>query len=100
MTKVTRRVLRILPPSVALLVMASETMAQGTTAQETTTTTLPDPAKLVSFSPIVDLEWTSPDILYLQTGYVKEYKNAADSRRSYLRWHRLVFSPQPQTPAR
>ena len=63
-------------------------------------TTLPDPSKLVSFSPIVDLEWTSDDILYFQTGYVKEYKNAADSRRSYLRWHRLVFSPQAQTPAR
>jgi hypothetical protein len=63
-------------------------------------TTLPDPSTLVSFSPIVDLEWTSDDILYFQTGYIKEYKNAADSRRSYLRWHRLVFSPQAQTPAR
>ncbi|MFN6964640.1 MAG: hypothetical protein ACK4S4_12865 [Pyrinomonadaceae bacterium] len=57
-------------------------------------TTLPDPATLVSFSPIVSLEWSSPDILYFQTGYIKEYKNAADNRRSFLRWHRLIFAPQ------
>lgn len=76
----------------------AEPAAPANNAQSATT--LPDPSKLVSFSPIVDLEWASDDILYFQTGYVKEYKNAADSRRSYLRWHRLVFSPQAQTPAR
>ena len=65
------------------------------------TTTLPDPSKLVSFNPIVVLQWTSPDILYFQTGYVKQFENPADNRTSYLRWHRLVFSPQPtQQPAR
>lgn len=61
--------------------------------------TLPDPAKLVSFNPIVDLEWTADDMLYLQTGYVREFKNPTDSRQSFLRWHRLIFTPQPvQSP--
>lgn len=64
------------------------------------TTTLPDPSKLVSFNPIVTLQWTSPDILYFQTGYIKQFENPADNRSSYLRWHRLVLSPQPAQPAR
>jgi hypothetical protein len=32
-------------------------------------------------------------MLYLQTGYIKQMKNEADSARSYLRWHRLILSP-------
>jgi hypothetical protein len=64
------------------------------------TTTLPDPSKLVSFNPIIGLQWTSDDILYFQTGYVRQYENPADNRTSYLRWHRLVLSPQPNQPAR
>jgi hypothetical protein len=55
---------------------------------------LPDENSLVSFNPITDLEWVEPAMLYVQTGYVREMKNAADSARSYLRWHRLIFSPQ------
>jgi hypothetical protein len=34
-------------------------------------------------------------MLYFQTGFVREYKNAAENRHSYLRWHRLILSPQP-----
>ncbi|HEX9959529.1 MAG TPA: hypothetical protein VGB00_01185 [Pyrinomonadaceae bacterium] len=56
--------------------------------------TLPDENMLVSFNPITELEWTEPAMLYLQTGYIREMKNSADSARSYLRWHRLIFSPQ------
>lgn len=56
--------------------------------------TLPDESTLVSFNPIIDLRWTEDKMLYLQTGYIKLMKNEADSARSYLRWHRLVFSPQ------
>jgi hypothetical protein len=56
--------------------------------------TLPDENMLVSFNPIINLEWSEDKMLYLQTGYVKEYKNEGDSRHSYLRWHRLIFSPQ------
>lgn len=60
-------------------------------------TVLPDEKTLVSFNPIVELNWTSPDLLYFQTGYVKVLKKEADSVRSYLRWHRLILSPQAIT---
>lgn len=63
------------------------TNAQGATV-------LPDEASLVSFNPIILLEWTADDLLYFQTGYVKLMKNEAESVRSYLRWHRLILSPQ------
>lgn len=55
---------------------------------------LPDENTLVSFNPIIKLEWTEDAMLYLQTGYVKEMKDSANSAHSYLRWHRLIFSPQ------
>ncbi len=58
------------------------------------TAVLPDESSLVSFNPIISLEWTEDNLLYLQTGYIKQMKNEADSARSYLRWHRLIFSPQ------
>lgn len=61
-------------------------------------TVLPDEKTLVSYNPIIDLKWISPDLLYFQTGYVKLLKKEADSVRSYLRWHRLIFSPQPMAP--
>jgi len=80
-------------------VAANDQPAQPPANNAQAATTLPDPSKLVSFSPIIDLEWRSDDILYFQTGYVKEYKNAADTRRSFLRWHRLVFAPQATMPA-
>lgn len=56
--------------------------------------TLPDENSLVSFNPIIQLEWTEEKMLYIQTGYVKEMKDTANSARSYLRWHRLLLSPQ------
>ena len=56
--------------------------------------TLPDERNLVSFNPIVDLNWTQENALYLQTAYVKQYKDSANNVRSYARWHRLIFSPQ------
>jgi hypothetical protein len=55
---------------------------------------LPDPATLVSFNPITDIEWTSPELLYFRTAYIKRMKNDADSVQSFARWHRLVLSPQ------
>ena len=61
---------------------------------QTATATLPDESSLVSFNPIISLEWTATDLLYLQTGYIKRLKNETDSVSSYLRWHRLIFSPQ------
>lgn len=62
--------------------------------------TLPDPAELVSFNPIVELAWPSDDLLYLQTAYLKPMANQADSVRSFARWHRLVLSAQPAPAAK
>jgi hypothetical protein len=55
--------------------------------------TLPDEKTLVSFQPIIALEWSLDGELYFQTGFVKQYKTG-DGARSSLRWHRLVLSPQ------
>lgn len=56
--------------------------------------TLPDESTVISFLPIVQLEWTEDKMLYLQTGFVKEFKDATQNTRSNMRWHRLLFSPQ------
>lgn len=55
--------------------------------------TLPDERNLISFHPIVELQWSTDDILYLQTGFVKEFK-VGEGARSSMRWHRLILSPQ------
>jgi hypothetical protein len=60
-------------------------------------TTLPDERTLVSYNPIVALNWTADDLLYFQTAYIKRMKNEADSVTSFQRWHRLVLTPQPTT---
>lgn len=65
-----------------------------TSANTNQATTLPDEKSLVSFNPIVALNWTSDDILYFQTAYVKRMKNEADSVTSFPRWHRLILTPQ------
>lgn len=57
-------------------------------------TTLPDEKTLVSFNPIVTLNWPSEEQLYFQTAYVKRMKNEADSVMSFPRWHRLILTPQ------
>ncbi len=79
-------------------VEANANAETNTNAQkpEGTTGTLPDPATLVSFNPIVDLDWTSEQILYFQTAFIKRMVNEADSVTSFPRWHRLIFSPQAQ----
>ena len=72
----------------------ANTAATPPPAADQGATTLPDERSLVSFNPIVDLEWTADDILYLQTSYVKRMKNDADSVTSFARWHRLVLTAQ------
>lgn len=57
-------------------------------------TTLPDEKTLVSYNPIVALNWTADDLLYFQTAYIKRMKNESDSVTSFPRWHRLVLTPQ------
>lgn len=58
------------------------------------TSALPDPASLVSFNPIVALEWTQDSMIYLQTAFVKNYLDSGENISSFARWHRLILSPQ------
>lgn len=46
----------------------------------------------ISFNPIVRLEWTQPDTLYFQTGFVRIYANGPFN--SAVRWHTLHLTPQ------
>lgn len=45
-----------------------------------------------SFNPIIRVEWTSPERLYLQTAYIRVYPN--ESINTFQRWHRMTLSPQ------
>lgn len=45
-----------------------------------------------SFNPIIRLEWTSPDKLFLETAYVRLMPN--DAITTFQRWHLLILSPQ------
>lgn len=56
---------------------------------------LPDPNTLVSFNPIVTLNWITDGQLYFETAFVKRMANDADSATSFARWHRLILTPQP-----
>jgi hypothetical protein len=56
--------------------------------------TLPDESTVISFLPIVQLEWTEEKILYLQTGFIRDFKDSTQNTRANLRWHRLLLSPQ------
>lgn len=61
---------------------------------EESKTTLPDAKSLVTFNPIINLEWNQETLLYLQTGFIKNFLDTTENTSSYLRWHRLVLSPQ------
>ena len=60
-------------------------------------TTLPDEKSLVSYNPIVALNWSADNILYFQTAYIKRMKNEGDSVTSFPRWHRLILTAQATT---
>lgn len=60
---------------------------------------LPDEKTLVSYNPIVALQWPQDDVIYLETAYVKRMKNAADNVTSFARWHRVILSAQPAAPS-
>ncbi|NJM52014.1 MAG: hypothetical protein HC846_00680 [Blastocatellia bacterium] len=44
--------------------------------------TLPDESTVISFLPIVQLEWSEEKILYLQTGFVRDFKDSTQNTRS------------------
>lgn len=69
-------------------------------APEEPLSTLPDEKLLVSFNPIVEIAWTSDDLLYLKTAYVRKMQNAADNVVSFSRWHRVALTAQPAAPAK
>ena len=75
---------------------ATDANTQGNSAVNgnTAPTTLPDENTLVSFNPIVSLNWPSEEQLYFQTAFVKRMKNEVDSVTSFPRWHRLILTPQ------
>ncbi len=62
--------------------------------------TLPDEKLLVSYNPIVEIAWTTDELIYLQTAYLRRMKSEADSVRSFSRWHRLALSAQTAAPVR
>jgi len=70
-----------------------QTNTNANTSPNQPSLTLPDEKTLVSFQPIIALEWALDGELYFQTGYIKQYRTG-DGARSSLRWHRLVLSPQ------
>ncbi len=72
----------------------ANTQANSTSNSNTAPTTLPDENTLVSFNPIVSLNWPSEEQLYFQTAFVKRMKNDVDSVTSFPRWHRLILTPQ------
>jgi hypothetical protein len=43
-----------------------------------------------SFAPIIRLEWSQPETLLIQTGYIRVYPGSPE----YPRWHELHLSPQ------
>ena len=70
--------------------------AQPTPSPADPVNTLPDERLLVSYNPIVEIAWTAPEVLYLKTAYLRRMRNEADSVQSFARWHRLIFSVQPE----
>jgi hypothetical protein len=66
----------------------------ATPAPDQPLTTLPDEKLLVSYNPIIELEWPADNLLYLKTAYIRRMKNEADNVTSFSRWHRLALSAQ------
>lgn len=48
----------------------------------------------LSFNPVVRLEWVQPELLLVQTGFIRIFQNEPEPTRRYLRWHVLHLSPQ------
>lgn len=72
---------------------AGSSDANSVPAPSVAPNTLPDEKDLISFQPIIELEWSVDDIIYFETGFIKEFK-VGEGARSSLRWHRLLLSPQ------
>jgi hypothetical protein len=51
-------------------------------------------AVLISFNPIVRLEWVEPESVYAQTAYVRFFRNEPLPTFKYARWHLVRLYPQ------
>lgn len=71
-----------------------QTAGNSNSNVQTPTSALPDPSTLVSFNPIVAIEWPEESMIYFQTAFVKNYLDSAENVSSFARWHRLILSPQ------
>lgn len=49
---------------------------------------------IISFNPVVRLEWLEPETLFAQTAFVRYFQNEPVPVSSYKRWHVLRLSPQ------
>lgn len=49
---------------------------------------------VLSFNPVVRLEWLTPEALLVQTGLIRVFESESEPTRCYLRWHVLRLSPQ------
>jgi hypothetical protein len=67
----------------------------SSTSQTTPAGALPDEDSLVSFNPIVRLEWDDPTMLYFETAYLRFFEDESKNVKSFARWHRVIFSAQP-----
>ena len=79
---------------------SESTPQNANTSPAQPSTTLPDEKLLVSYNPIIEVEWTADDLIYLRTAYVRRMKNDAESVTSFARWHRIALSSQIEGPAR
>jgi hypothetical protein len=49
---------------------------------------------VLSFNPVIRLEWLTPETLLVETGLVRIFQSESEPTRCYLRWHVLHLSPQ------
>jgi hypothetical protein len=62
------------------------------TEDKTAQNSVTESAIPASFNPVIRLEWTSSEKLYLETAYVRLMPN--DTITTFQRWHLLILSPQ------
>ena len=76
------------------LIEASVAFEQKTTTTKKTnsTTTSTAPGVPASFNPIVRLDWRKPELLYLQTAFVRVMPS--ETINTFQRWHQLSLSAQ------
>lgn len=65
---------------------------QAVANDATSSPDLSSTANVLSFNPIIELQWSQPDVLFAQSGFVRVINRTPT--RNYLRWHVLRLSAQ------